>query len=472
MRESNRNDDRIGRTRVIPASARSVALVVSLIALLAAPTGAAADWPFYGGDLANSRSGGTAGPSTSQVVTLSQTWRFDTKQGDITGTPVLADGTLVVGSNGGWVFALNSATGKLKWSHRVDGAVNGSAAIVPNPLVRGGGLVYLAAAKPGRPHLVALRLRTGKLAWNAVLTKQDRSDTFGSPVVWRRTVYVGTSGYFGEFTDPGGHARGSVVALDARTGKRRWRTPTVPPRHDGGGVWSTPAIDTRTGRLYVGTGNAYHAPAASTTDSILSLDARTGKILQHFQATPNDVWTLADPSGPDADFGASPNLFRDAKGRALVGEGQKSGVYWALDRATLKPVWNTRVGPGGASGGILGSTAYDGTRIYGPNTAGNLVWALDRAGALKWVSKAVGPLNFGPATVSNGVVYIADFNGVVTARDAATGLPLAQLPIGSPSFGGVAVVGKAVYAAVGTSMSPNGGSVVAFGDTSTTALHR
>src|SRR5438270_269719 len=333
-RESNRNDDRIGRTRVIPASARSVALVVSLIALLAAPTGAAADWPFYGGDLANSRSGGTAGPSTSQVVTLSQTWRFDTKQGDITGTPVLADGTLVVGSNGGWVFALNSATGKLKWSHQVDGAVNGSAAIVSNPLVRGGGLVSLAAAKPGRPHLVALRLRTGK-------------------------------------------------------------------------------------------------------------------ILQHFQATPNDVWTLADPSGPDAYFGASPNLFRDAKGRALVGEGQKSVVYWALDRATLKPVWNTRVGPGGASGGILGSTAYDGTRIYGPNTAGNLVWALDRAGALKWVSKAVGPLNFGPATVSNGVVYIADFNGVVTARDAATGLPLAQLPIGSPSFGGVAVVGKAVYAAVG-----------------------
>jgi len=444
---------------------RSVAVATWIAAAVAAAP-AAGDWPMYGHDLANTRSGGSAGPSATQVVTLSKTWRFDTKKGDITGTPVLAAGTLVVGSNGGWVFALNSVTGKLRWSHRVDGPVNGSAAIVPDPRARGGGLVYVAAAKPGRPHLVALRLRTGKPAWDAVLTSQARSDTFGSPVVWRKTIYIGTSGYFGEFTDPGGHARGSVVALDARTGKRRWRTFTVPRHHDGGGVWSTPAIDTRTGRLFVGTGNAYHAPAANTTDAVLALDARTGKIVRGFQATPNDVWTLADPTGPDADFGASPNLFRDAKGRALVGEGQKSGVYWALDRRTLKPVWRTRVGPGGASGGILGSTAYDGARIYGPNTAGNLVWALDRTGALKWVSKAVGPLNFGAATVSNGVVYVTDFNGVVTARDAASGLPLAQLPIGSPSFGGVTVAGKAVFAAVGTSMSPNGGSVVAFGDTS------
>jgi polyvinyl alcohol dehydrogenase (cytochrome) len=448
-----------------------VALAASLAGAVAAPP-AAGDWPMYGHDLANTRSGGKAGPSTTQVVSLAQTWRFNTRKGDITGTPVLAGGTLVVGSNGGWVFALNSVTGKLRWSHRVDGPVNGSAAIVANPRVRGGGLVYVAAAKPGRPYLVALRLRTGKLAWNAVLTRQARSDTFGSPVVWRRTVYIGTSGYFGEFTDPGGHARGSVVALNARTGKRRWRTFTVPRHHDGGGVWSTPAIDTRTGRLFVGTGNAYHAPAAKTTDSVLLLNARTGKILRHFQATPNDVWTLADPNGPDADFGASPNLFRDAKGRALVGEGQKSGIYWALDRRTLKPVWHTQVGPGASSGGITGSTAYDGTRIYGPNTAGHLIWALDRVGTLKWVSNQTGPLDFGAVTVANGVVYVTDFSGVVTARDAATGVPLAQLPIGSPSFGGVAVVRRAVYAAVGTSSSPNGGSVVAFGDTSMTPANR
>ena len=89
-------------------------------------------------------------------------------------------------------------------------------------------------------------------------------------------------------------------------------------------------------------------------------------------------------------------------GRALVGEGQKSGTYWALDRATLKPVWHTTVGPSSAAGGIIGSTAFDATRIYGPNTPGGEVWSLDHAGNIGWVSSEVGPLAFSPVAVSNG----------------------------------------------------------------------
>jgi polyvinyl alcohol dehydrogenase (cytochrome) len=148
-----------------------------------------------------------------------------------------------------------------------------------------------------------------------------------------------------------------------------------------------------------------------------------------------------------------------------VGEGQKNGVYWALDRATLQPVWHTTVGPGSAAGGVIGSTAFDGSRIYGPNTLGAEVWALDHAGALAWVSKAPGPIGFSPVTLSNGVLYQTDSSSVLTARDAATGVPLAGLPLGAPSFAGVTVVGGAVYAGVGTGSSSSG-SVVAFGDTS------
>ena len=60
----------------------------------------------------------------------------------------------------------------------------------------------------------------------------------------------------------------------------------MPPGHDGRAVWATPAIDTAAGRLYVGTGNAYHDPVADTTDAMLVLDACSGRILGHYQATP------------------------------------------------------------------------------------------------------------------------------------------------------------------------------------------
>src|SRR5206468_2571507 len=143
--------------------------------------------------------------------------------------------------------------------------------------------------------------------------------------------------------------------------------------------WSTPAIDAATGRLYVGTGNAYHAPAADTTDAMLALDAATGAILGRYQASAGDTFSgQDDPAGPDADFGASPNLLTGADGRSLVGEGDKAGVYHALDRDSMRPVWQTSIGPGSAIGGVLGSTAYDGRRVYGTDAADGGVWALGR----------------------------------------------------------------------------------------------
>src|SRR5207237_701183 len=179
------------------------------------------------------------------------------------------------------------------------------------------------------------------------------------PIGVSGVVCQGQSAENGEVGDASVAVRGSVNALDAATGAPIWKTYTVPAGHDGGAVWSTPAIDPGLGRLFVGTGNAYHAPAADTTDSILSLDLQTGAIVAHTQATANDVWNAMGntTAGPDHDFGASPNLFTDPSGHAVVGEGQKAGVYWGFDRATLKPLWNTLVGPGTPSvGGVIGST--------------------------------------------------------------------------------------------------------------------
>ncbi len=237
----------------------------------------------------------------------------------------------------------------------------------------------------------------------------------------------------------------------------------MPRGQDGGSVWTTPAIDTRTGALYVGTGNAYHAPAAGTTDSVLALSSRTGRLLAHFQASAGDVWneTSNVNAGPDADFGASVQLLRSAQGRNLLGAGQKSATYWALDRRTLRPVWNRTIGPAlQFLGGIIGSPAYDGQRIYGPNTPAGEVWALGLGGDLNWVSSDGGPLHFSPVSVANGVVYSSDMSGMLTARDAGTGVVLARLPLGGPSWGGAAIVGGYVFAVSG--VEGGSGYVVAY----------
>jgi polyvinyl alcohol dehydrogenase (cytochrome) len=454
-------------------SRRALGLGAIIGVLVAAP--AAADWPVYGHDLSNSRSAGRDGPSPAEAGSMRQAWTFTSSKGDFTGTPVVADGVLVAGTNLGSIDALDAVTGKLRWSRDVREQINGSAAI--DPAAVGGPTVFVPVAQLGSPRLIALSLSTGAVRWSKVLTRQDGSDVFGSPTYWRGTLYIGTSG-------PGNDestARGSVVALDERTGQVRWRTFTVPPGHDGGAVWSTPAIDTRSGRLYVGTGNAYHSPAADTTDAMMALSASTGQILGHYQSVPGDVWELSNPTGgPDYDFGSSPNLIIGPGGRPLVGEGQKSGTYWALDRATMRPVWHTMAGPGSQADGGINSSAYDGTRIYGSDAIDSQVFALGRDGSMQWNSLDAGTAHFSPVAFGNGVVYSSDSAGTLTAREAATGAVLGKLPLNGPNFGGISVAGRAVYVAVGTgppspatplpssstSQVDGSGSIIAFGDTS------
>jgi polyvinyl alcohol dehydrogenase (cytochrome) len=485
---------------LLPRNARrlwrgaAVALTPALgILLLHAPASAgehqlnspsADSWPVFGHDLANSRSAGAGGPSPAAAASLQRAWTFNSSNGDFTGTPVVADGLLVAGTNLGSVYALDAVTGQLRWSLNTGSQINGSAAI--DTASPDGPAVFVPIAQVDSPRLLALSLTTGAPLWSTVLSRQSGSDVFGSPTYWDGTVYIGTSG-------PGNDestARGSVVALDEASGAVRWQTFTVPPGFDGGGVWSTPAIDTATGRLYVGTGNAYHDPAASTTDSILALSARSGHVLGHFQSTPGDVWELDNPGGgPDYDFGSSPNLILGAAGQALVGEGQKSGTYWALDRSSMQPVWKTSAGPGSQADGGIGSTAYDGSRIYGSDSVDSQVFALQRDGQVAWNSIDGGTLHISPVAAGNGVVYSGDSQGFLTARDAATGAVLTKQPLGGPNFGGISIAGHAVYVAVGTgppspvlplpssdtSQVDGSGSIVAFGDTSasgtTHAMH-
>jgi polyvinyl alcohol dehydrogenase (cytochrome) len=432
------------------------AVALTLACAVLAPAAASADWPFYGHDLANTRNAGSDGPTPTQAATLQPYWSFSSTQGDFTGTPVVSGSTVVVGSSEGVVDALDATTGKLLWSRSLGPQVNGSAAIA-------NGVLYVPVninegTGAGEPSVAALNLSDGALLWQTTIDDQPGSDVFGSPVVANGVVYIGTSSSYAEDNLPLAHDRGSVVALDAATGAMKWKTYTVPVGDDGGAVWSTPAIDAGTGLLYVGTGNAYHAPAADTTDAVLALDSSTGAIVHSFQATAGDV--SQNGSGPDADIGASPNLFISASGEALVGEGDKAGSYWALDRNTLALVWKANVGPGGPDGGILGSTAWDGSALYGPDSLATETWSLSAAGTNRWATFETGNDHLGPVAVANGVVYSTDYNGNLTARSTTDGSLLARVALGAPSWGGVSVSGGTVFAAVGI-QGPTG-SVEAF----------
>jgi outer membrane protein assembly factor BamB len=198
-----------------------------------------------------------------------------------------------------------------------------------------------------------------------------------------------------------------------------------------------------------------------------------------------DVWTSVcrtmTTCGPDFDFGSAPNEFTatiDGVARRLVGIGQKSGVYWAADAATGELVWQTKVGPGSASGGIMWGSATDGKRIYvavmngakesyqlidGTTTTGGAWSALDPAtGKILWqTADPQGVGDFGYVSTANGVVYVgssAAAGNTMYALDAATGSIRWRYASGGSVMGGAAIVNGIVYWASGyyTRFCPSG----------------
>jgi polyvinyl alcohol dehydrogenase (cytochrome) len=427
---------------------------------LAFSANASADWPSYGADLSNSRNAGLTAPSPREARKLAPAWSFREGTGGITGTPVVAGGRVVVGSNKCVVYVLDAATGRLEWKRRVRSL---GCAYIPGTVAVDGGVVYVAmdSTKLRGPQVVAMTLDHGAILWHAYLDpSQGFADAYGSPVVWNGSVYVGTSGIQAEEGRTTARIRGTVVALDAATGALRWRWYAVPLGFDGGPVWSTSAIDPVTGVLYAGTGNAYHRPAAPNTDAIVALDTATGNLAGSYSAVPNDVFLDRHPgNGPDADFGASPNLFTGLDGRPLVGELAKNGVYSVVDRRTMALVWKRATGTV-HTGGTVASTAFDGERIYGQNDNGQ-VWALTRDGRQLWTTFRHGGANFSPLAVGHGVLYSIEYRGYLDVRRALTGKMLAKLPLPATSWGGVSVSGHTVFAVTGTDLADEG-YVVAF----------
>jgi polyvinyl alcohol dehydrogenase (cytochrome) len=491
------------------------------------------EWRTYGHDVRNTRHQKRGGRiRRAQAPKLAPVWTFSTKRGgadgDIVGTPIVADGCVFVGTGQGFVFALNADTGKIVWRRKLGNRdqVNNTVAVADGKVFVGVTNVAVESCS-GRtcdgPYVTALDQRTGKQVWRTrgPVDQQAGADMYGSPVYydptprWRdgkEIVVVGVSGWAAEgqaslATDEQRNVfQGSVVLLDANTGqlvRKMWTihppgrcpssTCTSPGRDDeyaGATVWATPAIDERRGIGYVPTGNPFRPEKeARTANAVLKfgVDRRRrktlGRILDsgkgHTESyvdhaedlpcadLPTAVYACAEL---DLDFGSSPNLFVDERGRQVIGAGQKSGTYHLFDTATMKARWRRSVGPPTPLvGGIVGSPAFDGRRVYGPTTYPPTIWALDRTGTLAWQSEVDAAYHYGPpVAVSNGVAYSVDFNGNLDAWNTATGEQILSRPMSegsrtdssTSSQGGLSVARNTVYAAVGT--QGDTGYVIAF----------
>ncbi len=411
-----------------------------------------------------------AGLTAEQVPHLHLKWAFGFP--DATSAwaqPTIAGGRLYVGSQNGTVYALDAVSGCVVWTFAAQGGVRASVSIGRRSRSGSSGSRqsgYAAYFSDQKGFVYALDAASGRQLWSRKVDEHPLVRLTGSPALYEDRLYVPTSSYE-EGGKPPGYAcctfRGSVVALDARTGDLIWKSYTITqePRllreyadgtelrgPSGGAIWSAPTIDVKRGALYVGVGNTYSGAAQPATDAVLALDLKTGKMRwarqmapstpDVFGCTPGDV-NCGERAGPDFDFGASPILATLPGGRDVIVAGQKSGVAYALDPDRRgQVVWRYRAGGGSGLGGIQWGIAADHLRVYIPvaeiyNPTPGGLHAVDLAtGARAWYappeapvcgrpSRACSGAQFSAVTTIPGIVFSPSNDGAVRAYSTRDG---------------------------------------------------
>jgi polyvinyl alcohol dehydrogenase (cytochrome) len=328
-----------------------------------------------------------AGLTTDQVKRLELKWAF-AFDGDVStfNQPTVLGPYLFVGSASGVVYALSTSTGCIHWRFQANGPVRSSLLHVK----RAGGDALIFSDLVGWTY--ALDPTNGRVIWKTRPEEHEATRLTGAAVEANGVVFIPVASW--EESRALGPAyecctfRGSIVALRASDGTRVWKTYAIDgpatlmgktPKGtnvygpSGAGIWSSPTIDARRGVLYVATGDNYSTPPTKTSDALMALEIKTGKILWVRQITSGDAYNSAcgnnsgncpSENGPDFDFGSSA-LLVTANGRELLVAGQKSGVVTAVDPARNgEIVWQTRVGKGGVNGGVQWGMASDGTKVF------------------------------------------------------------------------------------------------------------
>jgi len=340
-------------------------------------------WNSWSASPGNSRFQST-GLTIDQTRKLKLKWSYGF-DGDVIAfsQPTVIDGNVFVGSASGLVQALDAKTGCIKWTFQADGPVRAALTASGNTLLFGDQIGWF----------YALNATNGKRIWRKKVEAHESTRLTGAATVYNGIVYVPVASWEETRALNDGYPcctfRGSLVALRVSNGSQVWKTYMIPEPAkfigktpegfeiwgpSGSGIWSAPTVDEKRGVIYVTTSDNYSEPATLTSDAVLAVRIRDGKVMWSRQTTPGDIFNgYCFPRnicpGPDFDYGSSAILVTAEGGRHLVLAGQKSGIVYALDPdKDGAEVWQARVGKGGVNGGVQWGMAADGQKVYAANS--------------------------------------------------------------------------------------------------------
>ena len=272
-------------------------------------------WNGWGNDPTNARfqSAAAAGLTTRSVPKLTLKWAFGIPGGTaMTAQPTVFAGRLFFGSENGTVYALDATTGCTYWQFKADAGVRSAVSVGPIAGTRP--VKYAAYFGDFRANVHAVDALTGERIWSLKVDDHAAARITGGPTLVDGRLYVPVSSLEelpGARPDyPCCTFRGSIVAIDANTGKQLWKTYTIPEaptmagknaagtplwKPAGAAVWAAPTVDVARKLLYAATGNAYTDPAAPTSDAVIAMSLETGAIQWVSQVTPEATrsWSAA-----------------------------------------------------------------------------------------------------------------------------------------------------------------------------------
>jgi alcohol dehydrogenase (cytochrome c) len=438
------------------------------------------DWPLFGRDRDNTRFATQDEINTGNVDDLGEAWSTDLgpDQYLMESFPLVIGENVYVTTSTDEVMSINGKTGHTNWTYtpQVDFSqstgVGGYGVSVNRGVAAEDGKLFVLTFDD---KLTAISQKTGEELW----TSQVADPSTGAyesmaPTAYDGKVYVGDSG-----AEDG--VRGFVAAYDQKTGKELWKFYTVPkagtgwvPKGGGGGtIYMPPTVDTKTGVVYVGTGNPAPVIVGAKrpgknlyTDSIIALDGDTGKLLWYHQEQAHDLWDY-DAESPVLLF----NVEIEGRRRRGLAEAGKNGLLFLLDAKTGKNLFPsvpfvkrehsppTRKGtlecPGAVGGSQYSPLAYSpetqavyvsgvnicmvlkvdlettsngekefgGDRIVPEDTkkTGTFTAVSTVTGKVIWKHEMPTPMDGGATATAGGLVFTGDQAGILYAFDAKNG---------------------------------------------------
>jgi polyvinyl alcohol dehydrogenase (cytochrome) len=439
-------------------------------------------WNGWGNGDENARFQGAdmAGLSKADVANLELDWVFAFPgETNVESQPTVVDNRIYMGSKSGLLYMLDARSGCTYWTFQAGSSIKNSVLIKQV----GDDDRLMAFFGDISGWIYSLDAITGELIWKIRGDSHPAARIVGGIQHHEGALYVGmTSLEEGLAIDPNYSCcsfRGTILKVDAATGRTIWQTYTIDETPiargknnrgnlivgpSGATVWSAVTLDTKLNRLYAATSDNYSQPATGTSDSIVALSMSTGKIEWVYQGLVGDAWNAAcqngsgencpDDAGPDEDMGSSPMLMTLPSGKRILAAGQKTGVLHVMDPDNNgKLLWQKKLAEGGILGGIEWGPANDGDQIYvaaadatwreqrflsadtelNPDTGGGMFAIDPESGEVNWeappgscAGRIGSPNKCSPAqnagvTVIPGVVFSGALSGILKAYDTENG---------------------------------------------------